>query len=50
MDHWREMLSHLADELNVKRVEYAADGGTYVLEYDTVRREATSIEFKEDTN
>ena len=46
MEVMRELLSHVADELNTKVVRYEADGGWYTLHFDTVKREATSISFE----
>lgn len=47
MQFMKEMLTHLADELNVKQVIAEADGGIYTLQFDTIKREATDITFVE---
>lgn len=48
MELIKTMLEHLADELNVKQVIYPVDGGSYTLQFDTIKREATSLTFTED--
>lgn len=46
----KERLTIIADELNVRQVVHEADGGVYVLEFDTIEREAKAFTFTEATN
>lgn len=44
----KEQLTIIADELNSKEVTYPTDTGMYTLRFDTIKREAISLDFKED--
>lgn len=44
----KEQLTIIADELNVREVNYPTNTGVYTLQFDTVSREAISLDFKED--
>lgn len=43
----KEQLTIIADELNVREVTYPTATGVYTLQFDTVKREAISLDFKE---
>ena len=44
----KEQLTTIADELNVREVVYPTDAGVYTLKFDTINREALSLDFKEN--